>query len=94
MQAITGNDLITGRVVYMDADGGWTAHFGQARVDSDEALIERMLACAREAAARGEVVEPYAIDILDGDGTPRPARIRETIRSQGPTVPSDFSQAA
>lgn len=94
MQAITGNDLITGRVVYLTADCGWTAHVGQARVDSDEAVVAHMLAFAREAAARGEVVEPYAIDILDADGPPRPARYREIIRAQGPTVPSDFSHAA
>jgi len=90
MQVITGNDLRTGLVVYLRADGGWTTTLAESRVLADEAEAASVLADAEGATAR-RVVTPYLIDVVDDNGALRPARFREHIRASGPTVPSDFT---
>lgn len=90
MQVITGNDLKTGLVVYLKADGGWTTALADSRVLADQADAKTVLAEAERGTAR-RVVAPYLIDVVREDGALRPARFREAIRAKGPTVPSDFT---
>jgi hypothetical protein len=41
----------------------------------------------------GEIVEPYAIAVSADNGHVVPTILRERIRAEGPTIPSDFSTA-
>lgn len=91
MQIITGNDLKTGLVVFLAADGGWTTALPESLVLADEAEAKTALALVETTTDR-QVVAPYLIDIVSEDGALRPARFRETIRAEGPTIPSDFSE--
>lgn len=91
MQIITANDLKTGLVVYLAADGDWTTALRESRVLADAAEAGTVLARAETTAVR-QVVAPYLIDVVHEDGALRPARFRETIRAEGPTIPSDFSE--
>jgi len=91
MQIITANDLKTGLVVYLAADGGWTTALRESRVLADATEARTLLAQAETTTVR-QVVAPYLIDVVCDDGSPRPARFRETIRAEGPTIPSDFSE--
>ena len=90
MQVITGNDLRSGLVVYLAADGGWTTALAEGRVLADEAEAATLLTQAAATAAR-RVVAPYLIDVVSEDGVLRPARFREAIRAAGPPIPSDFT---
>ena len=87
---VTANRLGDGLVVYLDRDGGWSERIADGRVASDDAEAATLMTVAEGAAAGCQVVEPYLIDVVDGDGSVRPLRHRERIRAQGPTVPSDF----
>jgi len=85
-KAITANRLDDGRVVFLDAEGGWTANLADAQFVSDGAELEAALALAQAQQDARVVVEAYAIDIVEVDGRPVPSRIRERIRAEGPTV--------
>lgn len=85
MKILTGNDLVTGDVIWWTGDG-WSRHLEHA-VDVDgqgEAIA------AREEAAR-HVNTPYVIQAeMTGEG-PRPAHIKDRIRALGPTVRPDLT---
>jgi hypothetical protein len=85
-KAITANRLDDGRVVFLDELGGWVPTLVEARLLSDGAALEQASAYAKAQHDARIVVEPYAIDVEIVDGLPVPARIRERIRAQGPTV--------
>ena len=85
-KAITANRLDDGRVVFLDDVGGWVATLVEARLLSDGPELDKASAYAKAQHDARVVVEPYPIDIVIVDGLPVPARIRERIRAQGPTV--------
>ena len=87
---VTANRLGDGLVVYLDRDGGWSERIADGRVASDAAAAAALMTVAEGAAAACEVVEPYLIDVVDGDGSVRAASFRERIRAEGPTVPFVF----
>ena len=81
----TGNDLITGDVIWWTGSE-WSRHVDDAvDVGSDgDAVI------ARESAAR-RVNVPYLIEAVRDGGSVRPAHIKDRIRAIGPTVRLDLS---
>ncbi len=85
---VTANRLGDGLVVYLDMDGGWSERIADGRVASDDAAAAALMTVAEAAAC--QVVAPYLIDVVDADGSVRPASFRERIRAQGPTVPSEI----
>ena len=85
-KAITSNRLDNGRVVFLDAEGGWTPDVAAALLVADGPELDAATAYAQAQHDARIVVEPYAIDIAMVDGRPTPARIRERIRAEGPTV--------
>jgi hypothetical protein len=85
-KAITANRLDDGRVVFLDDVGGWVPTLVEARLLADGAELEKASAYAKAQHDARVVVEPYPVDIVIVDGLPVPARIRERIRAQGPTV--------
>jgi hypothetical protein len=85
-KAITGNRLDDGRVVFLDEDGGWAHDFAAALLVSDGPELDQATAYAQSQHDARIVIEPYAIDVAVVDGRPTPARIRERIRAEGPTV--------
>ncbi len=91
LQAITANRLSDGLVVYLTQLGGWSERLGDALTTSDRDEAERLLGEAEAAVAR-QVVGPYLIDLTRDDANLRPARQREAIRAQGPTVETATAQ--
>ena len=86
-KAITANRLDDGRVVFLDDLGGWAPTLVEALLLSDGPELDKATAYAKTQHDARIVVEPYPIDVEIIDGLPVPARIRERIRAQGPTVP-------
>ena len=85
-EMIVANRLSDGRVVYLDAQGGWTQAFAQgAVIDSAEAK-SAALATSAQAVAQNLIVDPYPIELEHRAGHLAPKGLRETIRAQGPTV--------
>ncbi len=89
MKLLTGNDLITGDVIWW-AGGDWSRLVADAvDIGSDADSIAK-----REEAAR-RVVGSYVIDAEAGPKGPVPLYIKERIRAAGPTMRLDLGiQAA
>ena len=49
---------------------------------------------ARAAVDSRLVIDPYLIDVIEGDSERRPTRFRELIRAKGPTVRPDIGKQA
>lgn len=84
MKLVTGNDLITGSVIWWTGDG-WSRFIA----DSVDAGTDGEAIAVREEAAR-RVNGPYVIDAADGPLGPVPLHIKERIRASGPTVRPDL----
>lgn len=85
MKVLTGNDLLSGAVVWWDG-AGWSLHIQDA-VDAGEKAGE---IAAREEALR-RVNGPVAIEAEQTEGGVRPAHIKDRIRALGPTVRPDLT---
>ena len=84
MKILTGNDLVTGDVVWWTGSD-WARHVSEAvDVDNHGEAIG-----AREEAER-RVNAPYVIDAEATPQGPRPAHIKDRIRATGPTVRPDL----
>jgi len=86
LQAVTGNRLKDGAVIYLAAAGDWSERIDAAATAADPASLDRLLELAAQAAAAQIVVAPYAIAVAIEGGAPRPLGLREQIRAFGPTV--------
>lgn len=86
MKILTGNELLSGATVYLDAQGRWIEDLQAARVfANDEA--EALDAALAATKATGRVVSLESEDVELRDGVIHPLRIRERIRAEGPTAP-------
>jgi hypothetical protein len=91
---VTANRLADGVVVYLAADGRWRERCADGHVVDDRASAAQLLATAEAAVATCDVVGPYLIDVVPGDGGPRPQRYREQIRAAGPSIRTDLGKQA
>ena len=86
-KVITANDLRSGRVVFVDGEGGWTVDIAGARVLEDGPDLDGAVAFARAETEAQVVLDAYPIDVVVTEGVPVPVRLRERIRAErGPTV--------
>ena len=83
-QVITGNALVSGRVVWLAANGAWVRELHLARVFTDPA--EAAAALARAQAPGGPVVGCYLADVRLSPQGPQPAHFREAFRVSGPSA--------
>ncbi len=89
---ISANRLEDGVVVYLTQTNEWSANVADARVITDDSL-EQVQNLGLEAEARNYVVASYAVEVGVGS-TVLPSRLRERIRSHGPTVGDHQSRLA
>jgi hypothetical protein len=86
---LTANRLHDGIVVYLAAAGRWVESIAAAAVarspDESRALEEQG---ARDSASN-LVVEPYLAEVAEAGGRLFPARMRERVRLEGPSVLDD-----
>jgi hypothetical protein len=85
-EMITANRLDDGRVVYLDAQGGWTADFRRGLVLEDAAARKTALEQGEASARANVAVDPYSIELEMRAGHLAPRTLRERIRAEGPTV--------
>lgn len=86
MEILTGNELMSGATVYLDAGGHWVEDLQQARVFAkSEAEAKEAAIAATKKTLRIVSLETETVTIRDG--VIYPDRIRERIRAEGPTAP-------
>jgi len=90
LKVVTANLLRGGNVVFLAADGRWSAQIDAARVAESEEAAEALEAAARASEEATEVVGPYLIEVGRGEDGLRPVRYREWLRTQGPSVRLDL----
>ena len=90
MKALTANRLTDGAVVYLTSTGDWSKIINDLHAFPDTEA-EAVLAAA--LAQPQLLVGPYLIDI-DETGPVGRERLKETIRSTGPTVGHSLKGAA
>jgi hypothetical protein len=93
MQILAGNELTSGAAVYLDATGRWVAELQSARVFSKDEAVARDAAIAASKAT-GRIVSIEIEDVEQVEGRLVPKRLRERIRSAGPTAPLSLHGAA
>jgi hypothetical protein len=86
VEILTGNELMSGATVYLDRAGTWVENLQQARVFLKEEAEARDAAIAStKKTMRINSLEIETVTLRDG--VIYPDRIRERIRSAGPTAP-------
>ncbi|HUI16396.1 MAG TPA: DUF2849 domain-containing protein [Alphaproteobacteria bacterium] len=85
LEVVTANRLKDGRTVYL-GESGWSENLEEARLAGSAAAAQALLALAERSVERNEVVGPYLIEVIEEGGHLVPARRRERIRAEGPTV--------
>jgi hypothetical protein len=82
MKVITANRLSDGRVIYVGEDGRAVPLLAEAGRFDDEAAAEALARAGRDPAT---FVNPYLVEV-DPERPSGRDRLKETIRSRGPTV--------
>ncbi len=82
-KVVTANDLKSGDVVYLSADGHWVGRHKDAELLRDAAYAAKRLNFAEEQQA--QVVGAYLADATTGAHGPAPVHFREVFRARGPS---------
>jgi hypothetical protein len=93
-QIFNANDIRSGRVVYLTANGEWSERIADAAVFESGDEETRLKSIADAAMDARHVVEAYPIDVVVEDGAIRPSRYRELVRAVGPSIRTDLGKQA
>lgn len=92
-QVMTANRLLDGEVVFLAAHG-WVETIDHATVASTPEQARALDALGRQAMAVNEVVDAYLIEVAEEEGRLRPLKLREYLRTVGPSVRTDLGKQA
>jgi hypothetical protein len=92
-QMLTASRLRDGEAVWWK-DGAWVTDLSEGQIFPDDATAEAALKGAEGAVRANLVVNPYLFDVRVGDGTVRPVKEKEIIRSAGPSVHLNLGKQA
>jgi hypothetical protein len=92
-QMLTANDLKQGDVLYWKGNG-WVKTLDQGDVFTDPTAAAAALAQAQAFVTGNRVIAPYLFEVVrQDDGSIRPVKEREVIRSLGPSIEPDTGAA-
>ncbi|WP_310621495.1 DUF2849 domain-containing protein [Flexibacterium corallicola] len=94
MKVITANRLLDGEVVWLGDDNAWVEVISQAVLLNDPEQLEQAKKAAEKAEVDQLVVGAYEIDVVQGQGTVSPSKLKEVIRATGPTTRVDLGKQA
>ncbi|WGM46640.1 hypothetical protein KOAAANKH_01513 [Brevundimonas sp. NIBR10] len=83
MKIVTANRLSDGRVIYLGPDAAVVEDLALAALFDADAADAALIAAASKPATW---VNPYLVEVTDGPTPSGRDRLKETIRSAGPTV--------
>jgi len=88
MQIITANRLADGLVMFLAGNGRWSEAIAAAEVLADNAAADAALDAAFSDMRANRIVDPYAVEVVVAatGKVPVPTRLRERIRTSGPTA--------
>ena len=89
VSVLTANRLADGTVVFLAPDGNWVESIEGAAIAQTAEEASALQAQGTHDAARNLVVEPYLAAVAGTGARPLPARMRERVRVEGPSVLAD-----
>jgi hypothetical protein len=92
-QVLTANRLLDGEVVFL-GPRGWVERIDLATVANDEGQAKALEALGNQSVAVNEVVDAYLIAVVGEEGRLRPVKLREYLRTVGPSVRTDLGKQA
>jgi len=93
-EAITGNRLTDGAVVYLNPVGGWTEKVEEAAVANSADERQPLEAKANAGLAAQQITHWEVAEVEYRDGKLTAVKNKEAIRSRGPTVRRDLGKQA
>ncbi len=90
---MTANHLISGEAVFL-TEAGWDSRVDGALVAADPDRLPGLEARAKADTDAAIVVEAYAIEVTASNGRVVPVRLRERMRTSGPSVRPDLGHQA
>ena len=91
LQALTGNLLADGRVVFLAINGGWSDSLEIARLARGGNDGTDLEAEGAEAVRANVIVDPYLVEVEVQQGQLVPVELRERRRIAGPSVNLEFN---
>lgn len=89
-QMIVANRLLDGRVVFMRADGSWSAIAGEAATAEAADDIATLEGLAQKSADSNDVLSVELIEATERGGKPYPAHMKFAMQAEGPSVRKDL----
>ena len=94
---LSANRLLDGHVIYLTDDGTWSEYIEHAKFLSSDEDQESALALGAVAEDACEIVAADLVPLSEDQPKTRfarirPARLREVIRAEGPTVRPDLAR--
>ncbi|MDG2334887.1 MAG: DUF2849 domain-containing protein [Myxococcota bacterium] len=93
-QVVIANRLTDGIVVFLGREQEWLEGLEGCQPAQDTAQAEALLARGTEAEAEQFVVGPELIEVELREGILVPVKMREAMRSRGPSVRTDLGKQA
>ena len=93
-KVLTANRLSDGIAVWLGGHGRWVDHIADAVAASEPAAIAALEAVAAETLAKAQHCDVVLIDVELTASGPRPLKLRERIRADGPTIRLDLGKQA
>jgi Protein of unknown function (DUF2849) len=85
-KVLTANRLSDGISVWYARTNEWVEDINKADVVSDKEAVIWLEKIAAETLAKGQFCDVVLIDVEDTATGPRPIKLRERIRADGPTI--------
>ncbi len=85
-KVITANRLIDGLVIFIGENRTWVTDIAEAVTFADGPELDAGIAFGAESVAARLLIDHYPVDVTIQNGKPVPVRLRERIRTDGPTV--------
>ena len=93
-QVIIANRLTDGVVVFLGTDHQWVEQLDECSPAESQAEEEELLRLGQQAEAQQEIIDPNLIHVEKVEGVLQATKMREAIRSKGPTVREDLGKQA
>lgn len=85
-KVLTANRLTDGLAVWLGPNGEWALSLREAFLARHDDAVNAIEAAGAQALADNRVVDVAVIEIEETATGPRPFRLRERIRADGPTI--------
>jgi Protein of unknown function (DUF2849) len=93
-KVLTANRLSDGIAVWYSRSNEWSENISKADAVFDKDAVIWLEKVAADTLAKGQHCDVVLIDVEETADGPRPLKLRERIRADGPTITPDYGNQA